>query len=61
MDDAGYDQHGALYFTACLLSFYQQLWLWDTHRDRIAEFNIEKPLWVFVTVIVLSRYSSFSL
>ena len=48
LDDAGYDKHGALYFTACLLSFYQQLWLWDTHRERIAEFNIEKPLWVFV-------------
>lgn len=48
LDDAGYDKHGALYFTACLLSFYQQLWLWDTHRDRIAEFNIDKPLWVFV-------------
>lgn len=48
LDDAGYDKHGALYFTACLLSFYQQLWLWDTHRDKIAEFNIEKPLWVFV-------------
>lgn len=48
LDDKGYDKHGNLYFTACLLSFYQQLWLWDTHRDKISEFNIEKPLWVFV-------------
>jgi hypothetical protein len=48
LDDKGYDQHGDLYFTACLLSFYQQLWLWDTHRDKIRDFNIEKPLWVFV-------------
>jgi hypothetical protein len=48
LDDKGYDKHGNLYFTACLLSFYQQLWLWDTHRDKIGEFNIEKPLWVFV-------------
>jgi hypothetical protein len=38
----------ALYFTACLLSFYQQLWLWDTQGAKIADFNIEKPLWVFV-------------
>lgn len=38
----------SLYFTACLLSFYQQLWLWNTHRDKLADFNIEKPLWVFV-------------
>lgn len=37
-----------LYFTACLLSHYQQLWLWSEHRDKLADFNIEKPLWVFV-------------
>ena len=36
------------YFTACLLSYYQQLWLWSTHRDKLTDFNIEKPLWVFV-------------
>ncbi len=38
----------SLYFTACLLSFYQQLWLFETHREPLKEFNIEKPLWVFV-------------
>lgn len=43
-----YNQHGDLYFTACLLSFYQQLWLWETKRKEIAAFNIVKPLWVFV-------------
>jgi hypothetical protein len=36
------------YFTACLLSFYQQQFLWHTHRERLAVYNIEKPLWVFV-------------
>ena len=36
------------YFTACLLAFYQQLWLWSTHGDKLTDFNIEKPLWVFV-------------
>lgn len=36
------------YFTACLLSFYQQQYLWQTHQQQLAEFNIEKPLWVFV-------------
>ena len=36
------------YFTACLLALYQQLWLWGTHRDKLTDFNIEKPLWVFV-------------
>lgn len=36
------------YFTACLLAFYQQLWLWGTNSQKLADFNIEKPLWVFV-------------
>jgi hypothetical protein len=36
------------YFTACLFSFYQQQYLWNTNRERLAEWNIEKPLWVFV-------------
>ncbi len=50
MDGAAYSQtdNARKYFTACLLAFYQQLWLYDTHREKIADFNIEKPLWVFV-------------
>jgi hypothetical protein len=36
------------YFTACLLSFYQQQYLWGLNRDKLTDFNIEKPLWVFV-------------
>jgi hypothetical protein len=36
------------YFTACLLSFYQQQYLWGANRDMFTDFNIEKPLWVFV-------------
>lgn len=36
------------YFTACLLSFYQQQYLWATHQAKLADFNIEHPLWVFV-------------
>lgn len=38
----------ALYFTACLLAFYQQLYLWETKRPVMADFSIERPLWVFV-------------
>lgn len=37
-----------LYFTACLLTFYQQLYLFETQKEELAEFNLEKPLWVFV-------------
>jgi Type III restriction enzyme, res subunit len=36
------------YFTACLLSFYQQQFLWNAHRAKLTDFNIEKPLWIFV-------------
>ena len=50
MDGKAYEQadNALKYFTACLLSFYQQLWLWGSHRDKLADFSIEKPLWVFV-------------
>ena len=36
------------YLTACLLSFYQQQYLWSSNQSKLADFNIEKPLWVFV-------------
>ncbi|PUE28047.1 type III restriction endonuclease subunit R, partial [Limnohabitans sp. Jir61] len=50
LKDEDYSQEDVArqYFTACLLSFYQQQFLWDTNRERLTDFNIEKPLWVFV-------------
>lgn len=36
------------YLTACLLSFYQQLKLYEDKHDVYTPYNIEKPLWVFV-------------
>lgn len=50
MNGEAYEQadNARKYFTACLLAYYQQLWLWSTHRLALADFNIEKPLWVFV-------------
>jgi hypothetical protein len=50
MNGQAYEQadNAHKYFTACLLAFYQQLWLWTTHQDKLSDFNIEKPLWVFV-------------
>lgn len=50
MNGDAYEQgdNAAKYFTACLLAFYQQLWLWSIHREKLNDFNIEKPLWVFV-------------
>lgn len=44
----GFDEHLPLYFVASLLSFYQQLYLFDTHQAALYEWNIEKPLMVFV-------------
>ncbi|GGN02652.1 DEAD/DEAH box helicase family protein [Shewanella xiamenensis] len=43
-----HDERRYEYFTACLLSFYQQQYLFNKHKDKLTEFNIEKPLWVFV-------------
>lgn len=50
LKDEDYEQEDIKrqYFTACLLSFYQQQYLWNTNRDKLTDFNIEKPLWVFV-------------
>jgi hypothetical protein len=36
------------YLTACLLSFYQQLKLYEDNHRLYGPYNIEKPLWVFV-------------
>ena len=36
------------YFTACLLSFYQQLYLYETGSGSLKAWNLEKPLWVFI-------------
>lgn len=37
-----------LYLTACLLSYYQQLCLYEEERGRYKPFALDKPLWVFV-------------
>jgi len=37
-----------LYLVACLLSFFQQLQLYQEHKDLFRPFNIENPLWIFV-------------
>ena len=42
------DEQRHLYFVGCLLSFYQQMKLFETKADELREFRIEKPLLVFV-------------
>jgi hypothetical protein len=50
LKDEDYTQEdtASQYFTACLLSFYQQQYLWNANHEKLTDFNIEKPLWVFV-------------
>ena len=43
-----YEQLEFSYLTACLLSFYQQLKLYEDKSIPFAPYNLEKPLWVFV-------------
>jgi len=43
-----FDETKAIYLTACLLKFYQQLAIYEEKREVLRPFNIEKPLWVFV-------------
>jgi hypothetical protein len=41
-------QKAAVYLTACLLKFYQQLRIYEERRVEFGPFNMERPLWVFV-------------
>ncbi|MDY0281475.1 MAG: DEAD/DEAH box helicase family protein [Salinivirgaceae bacterium] len=43
-----FDDLKAVYLTACLLKFYQQLDIYEDKAQVLHPFNIEKPLWVFV-------------
>jgi hypothetical protein len=46
------------YLAACLLAFYQQLCLFDTKREELVPFLIEKPLWIFVGGSVTKEVST---
>lgn len=43
-----HEEQRQMYLTACLLSFYQQLKVYDIKKRELAPFNVEEPLWVFV-------------
>ncbi|MBN2716174.1 MAG: DEAD/DEAH box helicase family protein [Deltaproteobacteria bacterium] len=38
----------AIYMTACLLKYYQQLRIFEENANTFKPFNLERPLWVFV-------------
>ncbi|GJL86600.1 DEAD/DEAH box helicase [Hyphomonas sp. KY3] len=43
-----FDELQFSYLTACLLAYYQQLRLYEDKKIEFADYNMEKPLWVFV-------------
>ena len=47
-EDIYSDEQRSLLLTAGLLSFYEQLEIFEKEKDEIRKYNIEKPLWVFV-------------
>lgn len=53
-----FDQTQAIYLTACLLKFYQQLRIYEERRAEYLPFNLEKPLWVFVGSSVVKATGS---
>jgi len=57
--EKGVEQNLFLYQMASLLSFYQQMHLYQTQTNALAPFNLAKPLWVFVTSrVTASDYSA---
>lgn len=48
LENTLYDEEKNKYFTACILSFYQQQLIFKENLEVIKEFNIENPLLVFV-------------
>ncbi len=47
-EDAYTETQRDLLLTAGLLSFYEQLVIFENHREELRKYNIEKPLWIFV-------------
>jgi hypothetical protein len=48
LDKETHEQQQHSYLAACLLSFYQQVRLFELEGPSFVPFRIEKPLWVFV-------------
>ncbi len=42
------EEQQKLIFIAGLLSFYEQLLIYENHKDEVKKYNLEKPLWIFV-------------
>ena len=47
------DANSKLYLLGCLLTYYQQLRIWIDRRAQWTDFNLTKPLWVFLGKTVI--------
>jgi len=47
-----------LLLTASLLSFYEQLVIFENYKDELRKYNIEKPLWIFAGSTVIKKKSN---
>jgi hypothetical protein len=56
--DISEDRFQDIMFVANLLSFYEQLLIYEDNQDIIREYNIEKPLWIFVGTTVVGKQKS---
>ena len=52
------EEQNKLLLTASLLGYYEQLELFEKYEVELRQYNIEKPLWVFVGSRVISSNSS---
>ena len=52
------EEQNKLLLTASLLGYYEQLELFEKYEKDLRQYNIEKPLWVFVGSRVISSSSS---
>lgn len=49
------DENSDMYLLGCLLTFYQQCRIWRDKGAQWTEFNLAKPLWVFLGKTVTGR------
>jgi len=54
------EEQNKLLLTGSLLGYYEQLVLFEEYQDELRQYNIEKPLWVFVGSRVISSYGSLT-
>jgi len=57
LQDEDRPEHTETLLLGNLLSFYEQLRLYEEHADELRPYNLEKPLWVFVGSTVNAVYS----